>query len=332
MAVAACVFMGVLLWFVAKSQRATEAKWRAVAERYGLVLEPGPERVSGQVDGLAIEAHTYTSGSGDDEIEDDWTLVDGVWKARFQGYLEKSLAEELERALGLARAFSIRPADRPRLLRERATLDPEAGVRARALDVLVEAYPEHDETVAALDAARVDEDANVRLAAARVLTDVELLGALVDARDVDVTPSALDALAERAPTHPVSVASLDRLFPDLTSGPAPLRAAILKALTRIERPWGEDAGLRLLDDREDAVRLEAIRALGHVGTIARAVPALVPLRDKFLGGSSKDLARDAILRIQARAGSPDAGGLMVVEEGAEGGLTLGERAPATASS
>ena len=95
-------------------------------------------------------------------------------------------------------------------------------------------------------------------------------------------------------------------------------------LSRIARPWGESTATTLLGDDEEAVRLAAARTLGAIGSIEGAVPALVPLRDKFMGGALKDAAKDAILRIQSRAGNPDAGGLAVVEEGAAGQLSVVE--------
>jgi len=64
-----------------------------------------------------------------------------------------------------------------------------------------------------------------------------------------------------------------------------------------------------------------MRSLGKVGTVA-AVPVLMPFRDRFLAvlSTTAEVAKDAILQIQARAGHAEAGALALAE--VEGGLAI----------
>ncbi|MCC6621936.1 MAG: HEAT repeat domain-containing protein [Deltaproteobacteria bacterium] len=250
-----------------------------------------------------------------------WTFDRGTWKRKVSGYATSELDSMIERAVSLGRRFAMPASERPARLRQRATSDPFPKIRRRALELLVP-HAAGGETRAALATAVDDPDPGVRLVAALALGDVTRVAPLVQERDDAVALAALAALAERFPDHPASAAALDALRDAAPRRAWQVRARLLDALAQVRRPWAEAHAIEALGDEEDDVRLAAARALGQVGTIARAVPALVPHRDKFLGGAVKDAARDAILAIQARAGSPDAGRLAVVDEVAAGQLSL----------
>lgn len=95
--------------------------------------------------------------------------------------------------------------------------------------------------------------------------------------------------------------------------------ALADALAAVPVDGAEDALLKMLASYDD-VPHAVVRALGAVASV-HAVPALIPLRDRVLGGELKSAARDAILAIQARAAGAEVGALALMDP-ASGGLAL----------
>jgi hypothetical protein len=99
-----------------------------------------------------------------------------------------------------------------------------------------------------------------------------------------------------------------------------LRAAIARAAgERAPSEGTERALLRLLDDIELEVQIEAARALGRIGTVA-SVEKLVYSLDMLLAPARLRLAAyEAMNAIQSRAGTADRGRLSVVQARDESG-------------
>jgi hypothetical protein len=182
--------------------------------------------------------------------------------------------------------------------------DPVAGVRVQCLRTLVRDSPRPASALAPLlGEAAHDPDPEVRLEAAAAL-GVEgeaVLGALVadTAVDDDIAARAAAILGPRIDAG-VARATLqhERTVSSARRRPAVARAC---ALALGERGEAQDEALLLAiaaDDRDDALRLAAVRALARVGS-AQAVPSLAELA----GAASADLrraGREAIATIQSR--------------------------------
>lgn len=165
---------------------------------------------------------------------------------------------------------------------------------------------------------------------------------LADHPDDPATATALDAaLADAAPAVAIIAAEVRGHVPTLTTlvDGDDLRVAAHAARLLIDG-HGHDAValatrleprfIPLLADPEEATRVAAARALGEVGTLG-AVASLVPHREKFMGGALKDAAREAILAIQRRAGDVAAGRLSMAEVDHQGGMSLHEDPAAAAT-
>ncbi|MFO0747286.1 MAG: hypothetical protein U1F43_16710 [Myxococcota bacterium] len=237
-----------------------------------------------------------------DAAHSGWQLASGTWSRGAPGYQLDSLERTVRAGVGLSRALALRRGDIAALLATRATSDSVPRVRLAALDELARSHRGTPAERAAFAAALRDPDPHLRLAGGRELGDVQVLVALLETSDGKVVAGALDALCEHHQGD----------------------AAALAALS-------EPRLVGFVGDAREPVKLAAIRALGDLGSIA-AVPVLVPLREKFLGGAAKDAARDAILAIQARAGDVAAGRLSMAEADARGAMALADaRAPEPAS-
>lgn len=105
-------------------------------------------------------------------------------------------------------------------------------------------------------------------------------------------------------------------------------AGLLDGLVQLADPTIVPEVERLLQvrDLDDAHRVRLIETLGELGR-RQSVAVLTEFTEGLLrDGAVKAAARAAVLSIQARLGSPDAGGLALAEGSDEGGLTLGGEA------
>lgn len=239
-------------------------------------------------------------------------------------------------------------------LAHNATHEVLAQVRRRNFSLLVERAPDVDLTRATATKLLDDADPVLRLAAARVLRDdmaFDAMSRLVrSTASTEHREAALAFLLEHWPYErcvPAVVAAL-------RTGRPTLRIIAIEALVTnrdrshlnlLARCSGMDDGalaevatrslgllgdasyepvmLDRLDHRSDAVKLAAIRSLGRLGSVA-AVEPLLPLTTGLrTTGFIKEAARDAIRRIQARAGPVDSGRLSLVDEHeSAGGLSV----------
>jgi HEAT repeat protein len=210
--------------------------------------------------------------------------------------------------------------------------------------MLLEHFPEHPETTAALATAAADKDADLRMFAATQLRESEVFAAVV--RDLtvkeDVRAEALRQYLE-ANTGARGIAIAERLLFDPSAlvraqaitvvgrarrkenlarllelgNAANHRAeqlALAEAYWRLGDPGAEVVLVKLLGAEDAAVRIECARALGRIGGVA----AVAPLRkvQGLLSGELGTAAEDAIAAIQSR-----------LRGAAEGQITLAEEAP-----
>lgn len=282
-------------------------------------------------------------------------LADG--ELRRKSTADAPAVDRLVRGLTSLAATLAPPPEGPaaRLL-TRLTTEPDARVRHHAVTLLLADPGSADE--AARRALRDPAPAVRALGALHLGDPVALLELLRG--DAEIALSVVDGLAATgrlalvAPALPrlrqhahdglrraAVVASgtlrlpgaLHDLRQVVPGGPADV-VALVEALRRLGDPGAEPDLLPLVGAGDEGVALAAARALGEVGTIA-AVPALHTLTEGWFG-ERRAVARDAIHRIQARAGSPDAGRIAVVEaqagevsiaEAQAGAVSIAEREP-----
>jgi HEAT repeat protein len=251
----------------------------------------------------------------------------------------------------LSREFPESPATREALLAARE--DADAEVRLAAGTALGE---EGREVLLRLAAGEGVEDQTAASA-------VEALGARLgveDARGILQKALGADRPATAAPQSTLKKAlrtrrataraclgvlgdrggaeALATLGTVLTTEEDDLATAAADSLARTGDPGAEGPLLRTLSSGSPAVRLAAARALGRVGTAAAVAP-LVEAESR--GGELRRAARQAVAEIQLRlaeaAGAApgqlslaggEAGQVSLVEEAAEGQLTLTEPAAA----
>lgn len=255
-----------------------------------------------------------------------WVFAAGKWSYTVQ----KTLGAELEPLLhnGASLASTVRDAATaiPQRLAERVRGDANPDVRRIALELLTTRYSTTKATETAARSALWDAGPKVRLLAARHLGEAAVLANLTSNRAIPeaTRAQALEAL-EQHNKHPEARAAIASLVDELSQGglPQSLAEPLAYTLEHYPEPRAEAVLVNLLESPSDEVRVAAIRTLGKIGTV-EAVPALVPLRDRFLAFASLQAseAKDAILAIQARAGRAEAGALALSEEG--GGLALVE--------
>lgn len=265
--------------------------------------------------------------------------------------------QRLEELVDLARRLCA-PRDPAALLAANAGKDPVPGVRLRNLELLLERFPERDETVGALRGAIGDQNPEVRLLAARHLgaAGLAVLEALATALDIP-EPVAAGAVRALGPALGVerAAALLDRAMGEhrrvlalaavevfgRTGGPRAadrlvalldvddeeLATAAVRGLVATGDPRAPSALLTALEHRSRAVRLAATAALGQVGSV-EAVPRLraaVAAHPADLG--LRRAVADAVAAIQERA-TGAAPGQLALSAGEAGELALAEeRAP-----
>ncbi len=235
-----------------------------------------------------------------------------------EGPLAELLGGVLESVLDLGRRL-VAPRDLPARIAENIGREPLAGVRLHALLALLQAFPQHAATRAALLAACLDVHPELRFRGAVALgaEGHETLFALATAEASD------DAFALRA---------VRALGDALTPGRAEiaLRRALAARHGRTAETCAEALGRRgdassegvllaAVTSADARVALAAVRALGRVGTAA-AVPALRALTSSWLSGLS-GAARQAVAEIQARLPGAAPGQLTIADQAA-GALSL----------
>ncbi len=218
------------------------------------------------------------------------TLAEAA-QARLGGALEASPTERLRwaRALGPSGGEAC-PRFARATFRDRAEPD---SVRALALEVLGTCPPADvaDDLEAGFAEASVVVRAGAVNAAAGLVRQPRAMALAWEALQTEepqVLEAAIPAMAAQALHRAVP-----RLF-ELTRHPAaPVRAAAVETLARLDPVRGEQAALRLLPDDEDApVRAAAARALGLVGgprsapPLARAAQGDPDARVKFVAAES----------------------------------------------
>ena len=280
-------------------------------------------------------------------------------------YLEGryKLPDVLRAALDLARRLEV-PERLAARLADNLKTEPEAGVRRKTLARLLSEFPEAPESAAALQAARGDPDADVRVRAAVALgkqgRDV-LLGVAAGEGALDATTARAVAALDRSLTvaealellrgalrtrrllsASACLAILGRLG-GAEAGHAlakvllveknELGEAAAQALAATGDPSAEAPLLRALAEGAPALQRAAASALGKVGTRAAVVPLRTAERDPDLRAA----ARQAIAEIHSRlAGaeqgqlslSEDVAGRLSVVEGESGRLSLSASADA----
>lgn len=147
--------------------------------------------------------------------------------------------------------------------------------------------------------------------------------ALARIGDSEALMALRDATVEREEVRRVLDVWIDK---SLARTAAQQRAFVL-VLGEHDLPRAQEALCALLGASDEAVLVAALALLGTRGTIT-AVSAMVPLRDERRGGPVRDAATAAILAIQARAGTSEAGALALAShEGGELALAGAESPP-----
>jgi HEAT repeat protein len=254
------------------------------------------------------------------------------------------LEQVLLRMTQIVRALSIEAIDILPRLEQIAANDRCPEARARALEVMASAF-QKDRIQAAFERARDDVSPIVRLRVIATVTSTleELVAVLLDPLTRPATIREAIRVAVRRFRRKDVEACLLKLFRERKKEPSPLRLMLIEAIARMKlhdvaaeiaaladdpdgrtreataralgllgaRQW-ERRLIALLEDRETAVVVAAVKALGFCGTIA----AIAPLRATW---GKKTLIDEAVARIVAREGLPHAGTLALVGAGASGG-------------
>ncbi|MFO0749279.1 MAG: HEAT repeat domain-containing protein [Myxococcota bacterium] len=192
---------------------------------------------------------------------------------------------------------------------ERAKTGPDE-TRLVAWDVLDAMYRDRPERGVLVEALLRDPSPVLRVRAACVVGDLEVLSesALSSTVDPAVRATAIRQLALH-PEAPRVVATIAELA---AAGPAPeVAAAVASALSRVPLPDAEAVLVRLLDGASDATVEAVVTSLAAIGTRA-CLPSLLALAE----GDSRHRrpARTVARRIQERAGD-HAGGLALADAG-----------------
>jgi hypothetical protein len=314
---------------------------------------------------LVRDAESAPQGAGRTPVA---SVLDGRVFARFTvALLEQRDAFEqaVKQVIELARRLSIpRETIAERLLANFRAEDRD-DLRLRFLDTLLHTFgPNGPGGVAAREGAR-DRDPRVRLRAANALgaAGYDVLERLVTDETVveDVRIQALRSLVLAAPGRGRRVvvgllqsnasAALRRAAIELAGRPLGVTealqtialmaegsdsltaAAVARTLGLLGSPEAEPPLLALLQRPELDVKLAAARALGEVGTI-RAVETLLELsQHRGIDSTLREVAGEALARIQAQLGPAERGRLSVVDPAELGGnLSLASEAGAGALS
>lgn len=251
----------------------------------------------------------------------NWAFEDGAWVLVTSGRLGDELSGRIAEGIELAHAVRDGRGDVSARLKVIAATDPLVQVRRRALERLVADFAVRLVTREALIAAVSDVDPTLRLFAALQLGNTSALADLAQdaALAAEVRLEAFEGLVQRAP-HEARTRETTAAWLTYKNGQG-LRAAALSALSTVPHDQAQSTLIEALVAADEGVKLAAIRSLGAIGTV-EAVAALGPLRDTFFGSVLKGAASDAILAIQSRVGSADAGALSIAGDG--GGLAITE--------
>ncbi|MFO0748083.1 MAG: hypothetical protein U1F43_20855 [Myxococcota bacterium] len=287
-------------------ERAFDSAVAATGERAWMVAALSPE-VRGRV------ARAVSEG---------WELADGAW-VLMRGRLDADeIAAAVRTGLDLAAGLADLEAQAVAQLAARVGDDPSPTVRATAYWVLLRHYLHDAETVRLTERLLSSEVPALRLQAADVRRAHDVLAELALAADEAVALRALRIIA--VGPYPAVVR---RAFGEL--GQRAARGKLGDAHARaVAQTIAASAPGELVTSAEAEALFGALLELAgsvsdreaHVAALGRhggidAVPLLVPLRDRILGGRLGELAREAIAAIQARAGNHVAGGLQLVDEG-----------------
>jgi hypothetical protein len=250
--------------------------------------------------------------------------------------------EMVKKMTRLGNRLSLSSADIPRRLADNVIHDPVTSVRQRNLEILIDKFPGHEESVRAARAARRFDHPATRMLAGRFL-GIEGLPVI---RDLVMEPAVDHWIRVQALTHYLAssgrekaLALIAELLPDLEPGfLSPIIAAGVRfrdtalmntLFTHVDDLGDEDAtelatgivqtgnetvesGLLLLLKRSsDTVRLAAVKALARTGSIAAVEPLLELTRGTLVptGSELKTAAREAIDQIQHRLGDVEEGRL-----------------------
>jgi len=231
---------------------------------------------------------------------DGWHADDGEWTLRVSGAGLEDVRAAVDDLIVPLAARLARPRDAivDRLVARLRDADEHDAVKARLLAALV----------------KVGDDAAPQLA--------RVVASPIAPR---LRAEALAAMAAGHRHHGETIAAVMLFVAAAERIPSELATATARALASVPVEDCEGALLRLLAHAERDVKLAAIEGLRARGTIARAVPVLVPLRDRTFAGELGERAGAAIAAIRQRAGDVAAGRLAIADPGGDGGgLTLSE--------
>jgi HEAT repeat protein len=285
----------------------------------------------------------------------DGKVKDGCVQLERKGVMrpESELGDALRALVSVAQCLVLDSVSGA--LRANALQDPDPGTRLRNLQLLVEKFSGAQDTNRALEGALLDPAAEIRLlAAARIgsARALPVLAALVEDRAAaeEVRVAALEKLLAQfdypkaAPSVAAALAAQgDRLRRAALSGiavacdasflqtiialaagaPGPVAEAAAKALGNFGDARAESVLLQLLKRDSVEVQRAAAAALGLVGTVRAVEPLLLLTQGLLADARCKELARDAVRRIQGRLGDAAAGQLSLTEHADQaGGLSV----------
>jgi hypothetical protein len=263
--------------------------------------------------------------------EGQLTVADGQLRAVVPPGQRLFLSDAMDRTVPLLAQVAHRLADPIDVIAElakNARQDPVSGVRVLSLRTLLREYPQHAVVDPLLREATQDEDAEVRFEAGTALgvEGVAALNALVADPSVedDLAARAAASLGPRMDAGTARATVRQEIAASVPRQRLATARACAAALGTHGDPQDESLLLALVkEQREEALRVAAVRALGHVGS-AQAVPSLADLAS----AASADLrraGREAIATIQARLHGATPGQLSL-DPGSAGQIGLADDA------
>ena len=263
--------------------------------------------------------------------EGQLAVADGQLRAVVPPSRRVSLTDPTDETVPLLAQVAHRladPIDEAAELAKNVRQDPVSGVRVLSLKTLLREYPKHAFVGPLLREATQDADAEVRfeVGTALGLEGVATLNALVADASVedDLAARAAAALGPRIDASTARVTLRQEMAASRARQRLAAARACAAALGTHGDPQDEPLLLALLtEQRDEALRLAAARALGRVGS-ANAVPPLTDLGDS----GSADLrraGREAIATIQSRLRGATPGQLSL-DPGSAGQIALADDA------
>jgi hypothetical protein len=160
--------------------------------------------------------------------------------------------------------------------------------------------------------------------AASVSESMALGLALISEANPVVRVAALGVLGRRGDEH--CAAALNALALDSEVLEAHEAVALAEALFRLKSSSSETVLLKLLEAKNEAVRIAAARGLGICGSVRSVEPLRSAMHAEGLlgSGSLKDTAEAAVKQIQARIAGAEAGQLSVIGEASGGEVSVAE--------